>query len=55
MNINKIHLLKRGISTDTYSYYQSKKKNDNKLRTYSPNHSLIKRKQEEDEQKERER
>ena len=45
MNMNKIHLLKRGISSDTYSYYQSKKKNDNKLRNYSPIHSLNKIKQ----------
>ena len=45
MNMNKIHLLKRGISSDTYSYYQSKKKNDNKLRNYSPIHSLNKKKQ----------
>ena len=45
MNMNKIHLLKRGISSDTYSYYQSKKKSDNKLRNYSPIHSLNKIKQ----------
>lgn len=45
MNMNKIHLLKRGISSDTYSYYQSKTKNDNKSRNYSPINSLNKFKQ----------
>jgi hypothetical protein len=39
MNMNKYHLLKRGISNDTYSYYQSKKKYE-RMKNYSPIHSL---------------